>query len=316
MGFPLVGQKAIGFRTMFGSWVSPGARVTFLGPAGIFEDTYTENNRVATLNAACARLRSGKNDVIIALPGYAETVDIADFATSLVTGSQLIGIAPFNSSLMPTLTFSATTSTILLDVANVQLSGFKFVSSVDAVANFLTVSGAGCKVSECVFDCGTSSALDVTTPVIVAAGADNFEFANNRMFSISTAVSTNGLSVTGAVAGLKVHDNDIDLTAGGATNGIIDIGAFAVSQGRIYSNLIRNRRAAAAVAIRIADTAGSEGAIYDNYFSFAADVTALSAAISAATSVNHGWRAFQNFAHDENIMTGIVTQIGTGGTIE
>lgn len=315
MGLPLVGQKAIGFRTFFGTWVSPGARVTFLGPAGVFEDTFTENNRVATLNAALARCRANKGDVIFALPGYSEDINAADFATSLVAGTNIVGVAPFNSSIMPTLSFSATTATFLLDVANVTLSGLRFVSTIDAVANYLTVSAANCKVSECVFDCGTSSALDVTAPVLVSAGADNFEFNGNRMFSLSTAVTTNGVLVNGACQGVNIHDNDFDLSISGATAGVIEVGAFAVGQGRIARNYIKNRRAAAAVSIRLADTTGSEGVIYDNYMSVVPDITVIGGLISAAGSTNHQWRAFQNFGHDENIGTGVATGIGTG-TIE
>lgn len=315
MGLPLVGQKAIGFRTFFGTWVSPGARVTFLGPAGVFEDTFTENNRVATLNAALARCRANKGDVIFALPGYSEDINAADFATSLVAGTNIIGVAPFNSSIMPTLSFSAIAATILQDVANVTFSGLRFVATIDAVANFLTVTAANCKVLECVFDCGTSSALDVTAPVLVNAGADNFEFAGNRVFSLSTAVTTNGLLVQGATQGVNIHDNDFDLNISGATAGVIEIGAFAVGQARIVRNVIKNRRAAAAVSIRIADTTGSEGQIVENYMSVVPDITVIGGLISAAGSTNHAWRAFQNFGHDENIGTAVVTGIGTG-TIE
>lgn len=315
MGLPLIGNKGSGFRSFLGTWLSPGAQVTFLGPAGVLSDSFTEPNRVPTLNAALSRIRPNKGDVILALPGYSETVSAADYASSLVAGTTLIGLPAVNNSQMPTLTFSATTSTILLDVADTVIQGFKFVPSVDAVANYLTVSAAGCKVLDCVFNCGTSSSLDVTSPILVSAGSDDFEFAGNRLFSLSTAVSTNGLLVQGALQGITIRDNDFDLTAGGATNGVIEFGAFAIGQGRVMRNHIRNRRAAAAVAIRIADTAGSEGSIYDNYFNFAADITVVGGAISAAGSSNHAWRAFQNFGHDENAGTALVGGIGTA-TIE
>ncbi len=315
MGLPLVGQKSTGFRTFFGTWVAPGAQVTFLGPAGVFDASVIENSRVATLNAALARCRSGKGDVVFVLPGYSEDINAADFATSLVAGTNIVGVSGFNTGLMPTWSFSAIAATILLDVANCTISGMRFVSTIDAVANYLTVSAAGCKVTECVFDCGTSSSLDVTAPVLVNAGSDNFEFAANRMFSLSTAVTTNGVLVAGACQGVNIHDNDFDLSISGATAGVIEIGAFAVGQGRIARNIIKNRRAAAAVSIRLADTAGSEGQIVENYMSVVPDITVIGGLISAAGSSNHAWRAFQNFGHDENIGTAVVTGIGTG-TIE
>src|SRR5688500_5968941 len=106
MGLPLVGQKALGFRTMFGAWIAPGARVTFLGPAGVFEDTFTENNRVPTLAAAAARMRASKNDVIFALPGYAENISAADYVT-LVAGTKLIGLGTPGEASAPKLTWTA-----------------------------------------------------------------------------------------------------------------------------------------------------------------------------------------------------------------
>ncbi len=311
MAFPLVGPKSQGFRTFFGTWVAPGARVTFLGPAGVFEDTFTENNRVATLNAALARCRSGKGDTVFGLPGYSETIDIADFTSSLVAGVQLVGLAPFNSSLMPQLNFSTTVSTVVLDLPNVSVRGFRFVPLIDAVANFIAVTAAGCKVTDCVFECGTSSALDVTQPVIIAAGADSFEFANNRMFSLSTATHTAGIIFTGASTGVDIHDNDIELSA----NGVITVGAFAVAQARIRNNIIKNRRAAGGPLVFITDTAGSDGVISNNYFGSVADITVVGGTIAASGSSNHGWRAFQNFGHDENVGTALVGGIGTG-TIE
>lgn len=311
MGLPIVGQKALGFRTFFGTWVAPGARVTFLGPAGVFEDTFTENNRVATLNAALARCRSGKGDVIFALPGYSEAISAADFATSLVAGTQLVGVAPFMSSLMPTLNFTATTATILLDVADVLIKGFKFTCGIDAVANYLTVSAAGCAVEDCFLQTGTAAALDVTIPVIVAAGANDFRFEGNRVAGTTTAVNTNAISVTGAVDGLRVMNNDFDIQALGATNGVIEFSA-AATQFRITKNNIVNRRATAAVSIRWTDTVGLSGIISENNLAFLADVTSASAALSAAASVNHAVRAFDNLAHDENVATAIATTIGTG----
>jgi hypothetical protein len=314
MGLPIVGQKALGFRTFFGTWVAPGARVTFLGPAGVFEDTFTENNRVATLNAALARCRSGKGDVIFVLPGYTEAINAADFATSLVAGTQIIGVAPFMSSIMPTWHFTATTATILLDVADVLVRGMKFTCGIDAVANYLTVSAAGCAVEDCYLQTGTSSSLDVTIPVIVAAGGNDFRFENNRVAGTSTAVNTNAISVTGAVDGLRIQYNDFDIQAAGATNGVIEFSA-AATQFRIHKNNIVNRRATAAVSVRWTDVALS-GIISENNLAFAADITVASAALSAAGSTTHLVRAFDNLGHDENIGSAIASTIGAGATIE
>lgn len=315
---PRVGNASVGLRTNYATLLPPGSKVAAY--VGAIQDdsldAYSASTLlVPTLQAGLGRCRSGKGDVVIVLPGHTETVSTADFFTNLVAGTQIIGAAAKNSSLMPTFTFSAIASTFLLDVADVGVTGLKFNSNIDAVANFITTSAAGCKILDCVFDAGTSSALDVANPIIVNAGSDNLEVAGNRIFSVSTAVATNGVLVSGACTGVSIHDNDFDLSISGATAGLIEIGAFAVAEGRIANNYLKNRRAAAAVCIRLADTAGSEGAIFDNYMSVVPDITVIGGVISAAGSTNHAWRAFQNFGHDENIGTGVATGILTG-TIE
>jgi len=314
MSLPLIGQKTFGIRSLFGTWIMPGAQVTFLGPAGQFDSSFLENNRVTTLNAALARCRSGKGDIVFVLPGYSESVSAADYATSLVAGTQIVGLGPYMSSVMPTLNFTATTSTFLLDVNDVLIKGIKFTCGIDAVANYVTVSAQGCAMEDCYIQTGTSSALDVTTPIIVAAGGNDFRFERNRVAGTSTAVNTNAISVTGAVDGLVINNNDFDIQAAGATNGVIEFSA-AATQFRISKNNIVNRRAAAAVAIRWTDTAGLAGIISENNLAFLADVTVASAALSAAGSSNHAVRAFDNLGHDENAGTAISSTIGTA-TIE
>jgi hypothetical protein len=315
---PRVAASGVGIRTNYATLLPPGSKVAAY--VGAIQDdsldAYAASTLlVPTLQAGLARCRSGKGDVVVVLPGHTETVSTADFFTNLVAGTQIIGVAQKNSSLMPTFTFSATAATFLLDVADVTVSGLKFVSSIDAVVNYLTTSAAGCKILDCVFDCGTSSALDVASPVLVNAGSDNLEIAFNRFTSLSTAVATNGVLVQGACQGVSIHDNDFDLSISGATSGLIEFGAFAIGQGRVFNNSLKNRRAAAAVCMRIADTAGREGLIFDNYMAVVPDITVIGGLISAAGSTNHTWRAFQNYGHDENIGTAVVTGIGTG-TIE
>ncbi len=301
----------------WGTLVKPGGRVVaYVRSTGAQdgEDHFAASGLlVQTLQQGLARCRSGQNDVVIVLPGHAENVSTADFFTNLVAGTQIVGVAPFRSTVMPTLTFTATTATFLLDVANVSVYGIKFAVGIDAVANFMTVSAAGCRVEGCYVQTGTSSALDATIPLIVAAGADDFTVANCLFSGTSTAVNTNAISVTGAVNGFTCIQNDFDIQALGATNGVIEFSA-AATQFRIARNNIVNRRATAAVAIRWTDVAAS-GIISENNLAFAADVTVASAALSAAGSTTHLVRAFDNLGHDENIGTAISSTIGAA-TIE
>jgi len=302
----------------WGTFVKPGGRIAaYVRSTGAQdgEDHFAASGLlVTTLQAALSRCRSGQNDIVIVLPGHAESISTADFLTNLVAGTQIIGVAPLRSAQMPTLTFTATTSTVLLDVAGCTISGIKFAVGIDAVVSFLTVSAAGCRIEGCLFQMGTSSALDAGTGVIVAAGADDLVIFSNVFQGTSTAVTTNCISCTGAVNGLTVAQNDFDVSISGATSGVIEFSA-AATQFRITGNNIVNRRAAAAVAIRWTDVALA-GIISENNLAFAADITGATAALSAAGTTTHLVRAFDNLVHDENQGTAITALMTSAATIE
>lgn len=309
MAFPIVGQKALGFRTFFGTWVSPGARVTFLGPAGVFEDTFTENNRVGTLNAALARCRANKGDVIFVLPGYAENIDVADFATSLVAGTNIVGVAAFASGMMPTWTFTAAAATILLDVANVTISGMKFAPGIDAVANYVTISASGCRISDCYFFNGSATTNDVETPVILATGASDAIIEGNTFLSIGNAVHTNLILVSGtSVNAFEIRNNF--LYGSCATTGLINITGTGAGF-RIYDNVLHQLTATTPLGIRHTDTALT-GLIYNNIVAFTTDVTVLTAAINAVGVATANVRMVENYASDEDSLGGVLVPTATG----
>ena len=315
---PRVGASSVGVRTAFGVLLPPGAKIAAY--VGAIQDDSLDAYSVSTLlvgtlQAGLARARAGKGDYVIVLPGHTETVNTADFFTNLVAGTQILGVAPSQSSLMPTLNFTTVTgASFLLDVADVTVSGLKFTVGIDALATFLNVSAAGCRIQDCWFQMGAAAAADPVTAVTVSAGANDLQIVNNRFAGTGTAVSTNCITVSGAVDGLQVINNDFDFQALGATNGAIEFSA-AATQFRILRNNIVNRRGTAAVAIRWTDTAGLAGIISENNLAFTADITAATAALSAAGTSNHAVRAFDNQVHDVNQGTSITAQITSAASV-
>lgn len=316
MGLPIVGQKAIGFRTFFGTWVSPGARITFLGPAGVFEDTFSENNRVATLNAALARCRSGKGDTIFVLPGYSENISAADYATSLVAGTRIIGLGTPGESSAPQLIWTAVAATLLLDVADVLIKNltlkFNGADSIDAP---ITVSAAGCAIESCNILLGSDTALDSDVGITVAAGGDFFKFRDNYVYTTGTAVTTNAVLINGAVDSPKITDNTF-LVPATSTNGIVEVGAAAV----VVTNLevARNKlvnKSTGTASLRFTDTAHT-GIVYDNYSGMTADTAPATTGISLAGTTNILVQFFQNFTNDGEAKgrSGILSPVVNDGT--
>ena len=311
MAFPLVGQKNLGFRTFFGQWIAPGSRVTFLGPAGVFEDTFTENNRVSTLNAALARCRSGKNDVIIALPGYAENISTADYASSLVAGTRIVSAGRPGASNNPTLTWTATASTFLFDVADVHLIGFNLnFAGIDAVVAPITISAAGCVLADNLITLASGSA-GATTPITVAAGANNCSILDNKMLHTGTETEVNVISITGAVNNLEIAGNKISCLLTSATGGIIQIGEAATNLD-IHDNLFYNS-VEDGIAIRVADTFAATGWIYNNFgktIDAGGTVANTLKMVSFEGTTESLIGCFQNFSTDEATASGVISPAG------
>ncbi len=308
MAFPLVGQKNLGFRTFFGQWIAPGARVTFLGPAGVFEDTFTENNRVATLNAALARCRSGKGDVVIALPGYTESISTADFASSLVAGTRLVSAGRPGASSNPTLTWTATASTFLLDVADVEIVGFNLnFAGIDAVVAPITISAAGCVLANNLITLAAGSA-GATTPITVAAGANNCSIVDNKMLHTGAQTEVNIISVTGAVDNLEIAGNKISCLLTSATGGIVQIGEAATNLD-IHDNLFLNS-VEDGIAIRVADTFAASGWVYKNYgkgIDAGGTVANALKLISFEGTTESLIGCFENYFTDESVASGVIS---------
>ncbi len=313
-------QTLPGIVTPYGTLLKPGGRVAaYVRSTGAQdgEDHFAASGLlVTTLQAGLARCRSGQNDIVYVLPGHTENIATADAMTNLVAGTQIVGAGVLGQTNNPTFTWTAAAATFLLDVANVTLSGLTLVmGGADNVAAPITVTGAGCVIHNCEISTGTSSSLDATIPITVSTGAHDFGFFNNRVYSSGGATNTQAILISAAVNRPKILFNDFDIEVTSNSVGVITLSA-AATQVRILGNLIANRRAnASAAAINFSDTTGLEGVIAKNYFKFAADITAASAAIVAAGSSNHGMRAFENLAHDENVAAAIASTIGTG-TIE
>lgn len=284
MSLPIVGQRATGFRTVFGTWVAPGAQVTYLGPAGVFDSSVLESSRVATLNAALARCRSGKGDVIFALPGYTESISSADFASSLVAGTRLIGLGIPGETSAPKLTWTAAAATFLLDVADVSIRNMTLdFSGVADCAAPITVSANGCGIEDCrIIMQNDTASFSALSGVTLASGGNRFRFNNNTVLCDSEdddANVTGGvLNVGAAVTGVEVRGNNIAFSCPGDTVGIIDVTA-AAKQLDIRDNVFYQFAADAAFCI-IIDNVAAQGYVVRNGMRITENVAPASAGLS------------------------------------
>lgn len=271
----------------WGTFVKPGGRVAaYVRSTGAQdgEDHFAASGLlVATIDAGLKRCRSGQNDIVFVLPGHVESVSTANFWPSLVAGAQIIGLGSGGATNAPTLTWTATTSSILLNVANVTVAGLTMVwTGIDAVVAPLTVTGAGCTVVNCSITLETASA-GVLKGIEVSTGASGFRCVNNTMLSIGLAklMTSAPVLISAAVDDVLVNNNYISsANPGTSVLGLIAVTAAATNV-RINANtLIQLNTAGTALFTVTVGAVAATGVIGYNNSLIATDVTATTSGVS------------------------------------
>lgn len=198
-------EASAGRSDEYGASIPPGGRmVAYVHHGGpqdgddeeIVKRSYTS---IATALKFC---REDRGDTIIALPGHAENVDAADDWADLVAGTRIIGLGEGN--LRPTLTWTVATSTILLNVANVHISGFIFECAGPAgttalsVAAPITVSAAGCSISSCLFHTQIDGNQLSTITLTTTADADDLTLSGCRFYGSGDGTTHTAINFVGA----------------------------------------------------------------------------------------------------------------------
>jgi hypothetical protein len=298
-------SAGFGIQTPYATLLPPGAKVAAFvrGTNGTLlqrdnDDPTLVRSLVATLNEACKRVRSGAGDTIIVLPGHTENFAVADSVPDLVAGTRILSAGRPGASNNPTFTWTATASTLLLNVADVTLQGLNLVwNGIDGVVSAIPVSAAGCSIVDCyitVADANAGALLGVT----VGTGAAKFRFCGNTVLSVgeaqpltSAVVLANAavddvliagnyisaanpgtnvlglIAVTGAATNIRIVGNTcIQLESVGTADFAITVGAVAAT-GTISNNYIKTASAAVGDVSGVAVDAAAQATmgLFENY---------------------------------------------------
>lgn len=224
---PQFTASGVGFRTPFATTLPPGARVAgYVHHDGAIDGNDQDVNAgiYTTLNAALGQCRAGKGDYVIALPGHAESFAAADSLSSLVAGTNIACLGEGMNR--ATFTWSAATSSALLDKANVtwdnaimymegQASG-----SALSVAAPITVSAEGCRISNCWIKFAHDADEKATIGITTTADADDFTFAHNQCWGVDASEVTTFLRLVGADR-CKIIGNNIQGSTSSTTVGLV-----------------------------------------------------------------------------------------------
>lgn len=103
---------------------------------------------LATIDGAINKCTANQGDVIYVAEGHTETYTTtgAKF-TADVAGITIIGLG--TGSDRPTISYGHTGTTATISAANVTIVNLLFLTAVDSVVTFATISGADCKLINC-----------------------------------------------------------------------------------------------------------------------------------------------------------------------
>lgn len=239
---------------------------------------YTPDNPFATLAYAIGRAIGTNGDVIVVMPGHAESVASAAAIALNVAGVRVVGEGVGRAR--PTFTFtSATGASFDISAANCSLENLVFINSIDAQTAVVNVTAANVTIKDCEFVLADSSTQAVVG-VLASAAADRMVIEGCHFHGSSDAGVTNAISC-GATDDTIIRNNVI--TGAFAVTGAINNSAAAVNF-HVLGNVIVNRtadgdnKAIVLHASTVGLVANNRGAVIDS--TSPAPVTAAAAFVS------------------------------------
>lgn len=225
-----------------------------------------------TMNSAFSQCRSGRGDTVVALEGHTENISAADSWSNLVAGTNIIGSGNIWGN-APTFTWTAAAGTILADVANVMITGCRFLmagalGSTTALTTTvgIPISAAGFKFVGNYVNVGVDADQLTTDAFTLSAAADQCTIASNHIEAYAGAVITTVIKTSAAGADdLHIVNNVISAEVATAASGVlIDIDAGAILRTYILGNRLFNQTASSKYVID--GHASSTGVIDGNLF--------------------------------------------------
>lgn len=150
----------------------------------------------ATVDFAIGQCTANQGDVIFVMPGYTETVTNSARWTVDVAGISIIGLGI--EATKPVITLATDTSAdILVSAANILIRNFRFLTTIDALVNFIDKNGANLVLEDCDF-VGDSSAQAIGF-INLATTVDGFTMRRCTFLQDTDPDGSDGIADTGVL---------------------------------------------------------------------------------------------------------------------
>lgn len=240
-----------------------------------------------------------KQDVIIVGQGHTLTISAAGGLTIDKAGVYIIGLG--NGSLRPTITWSATASTLAITAANVTMSNFITTISIDEVVSMINVTGAGCTLDR--IDFQPYGAIGVTGQALqwltTGTAAHYITIQNCKHYQYTAANTAQVWINLHTLTCPRVLNNFATIVGMASTSSHwIGTGGACV-QVEIANNRIYFGGETTTGVITC--TAGTTGMIYGNFLASGTSVAITTAIVASTTYV------FENYWIDDPTASAILT---------
>lgn len=177
----------------------------------------------ATIDYAIGRCTADRGDIILVMPGHAESLSSAGAITADVAGISIIGLG--NGSNRPTLSFAATAATFAISAANVRVSNIRVTASIDEVVKLFHVTAAYCTLDTVdYFETASCQAIQF---LLTTAAADYIEIRNCKHFQMNAAGSAQSWIALVGIDGGIIENNTFRLTLNNAAGSVTIHGSTA-----------------------------------------------------------------------------------------
>jgi len=280
-------------------WVNNSGVLPYNGVGASNNNAGTYLAPFSTLNYAVTQCTASRGDIIMIMPGHAETISSATALALNKAGVAVVGLG--KGTTRPTFTLdTATTTTIAVSAANISIVNCLFKANFAAIVALFTLSTAKYfNLQDCDFvdnssilnfkwivNVGTTAnaadglriedckrmgagATNATALVNMAGTNDNVVIKNNYVaHNATTDAGLMPIATGKVVTNLDVDNNVINLVgSAGATTGILITTDGTTNSGIVRRNFVQSLDATSEILVT-----ASSGLIYSqNYYSGAAD---------------------------------------------
>lgn len=255
-------------------------KVFFVDSNGTSADGASPDRPFTTLAGALAKCTANKGDVIIVMPGHAETLTASP---TFVAGVRVVGLGWGNQR--PQFTINGAVDGFNLNVANVWIENLIFPApETDNQTAAINIVAAGCAVIGCRF-VGSQTSKNIVD-VITATAAGNYALIAYNEFENATVDVTSFISIEGAANRIRIIGNK---AIGNCATACLVVGAVATLI-EVTDNTFINTKAA---TIAVSFTSNATGFAERN------NVGGLNTTLASNSAWGTAMRTFENYTTEE-----------------